>query len=395
MTSITRPISPDMPGPKAWVIACAVVLLLGGVALLGDAYGWRHAALYAVGGTLGVVLYHATFGFTSAWRAFLTEGNGAGLRAQMVMLAIATAVFLPVLAQGTFFGQPVGGAIANAGTSVAVGAFIFGIGMQLGGGCASGTLFTVGGGSTRMFVTLVFFVAGSAIATAHAPWWYDLPGLGNVSLGVELGLWPALLLQLALFVAIYLGTLAWERRKNGKPAQSKTGPRGMSRLWRGPWPLIWGAVGLAVLNIATLALAGHPWSITFAYSLWGAKILAGAGVDVATWEFWTWPYPAQALSASVLADVTSVMNFGIIFGALLAAGLAGRFAPFQRVPLGPLIAAVVGGLMLGYGARLAFGCNIGAFFSGVASGSLHGWLWLVTALAGNWVGVRVRPLFRL
>jgi hypothetical protein len=35
--------------------------------------------------------------------------------------------------------------------------------------------------------------------------------------------------------------------------------------------------------------------------------------------------------------------------------------------------------MMGYGARLAYGCNIGAYFSGVASASLHGWLWFVLA----------------
>ncbi|MFO7909724.1 MAG: YeeE/YedE family protein, partial [Halomonas sp.] len=28
-----------------------------------------------------------------------------------------------------------------------------------------------------------------------------------------------------------------------------------------------------------------------------------------------------------------------------------------------------------------------------ASGSLHGWLWLIAAFAGNMAGVRLRPLF--
>ena len=51
--------------------------------------------------------------------------------------------------------------------------------------------------------------------------------------------------------------------------------------------------------------------------------------------------------------------------------------------------------MMGYGARLAFGCNVGAFFSGIASGSLHGWLWFAAALAGTWVGIRLRPAFGL
>ncbi|WP_323156290.1 YeeE/YedE thiosulfate transporter family protein, partial [Pseudomonas oryzihabitans] len=62
-------------------------------------------------------------------------------------------------------------------------------------------------------------------------------------------------------------------------------------------------------------------------------------------------------------------------------------------PARSLIAAVLGGLLLGYGARLAYGCNIGAYFSGIASGSLHGWLWLVAAFAGNSLGVRLRPFF--
>jgi len=271
-----------------------------------------------------------------------------------------------------------------------VGAFLFGVGMQLGGGCASGTLFAVGGGSTRTAVTLAAFIAGSTIATLHAPWWYGLPNLGGISLARELGMVPALALQLAIFAAIVLATWVWERHIGlQRPARATT------RFLRGPWPLVWGAVGLAALNIATLALAGHPWSITFAFSLWGAKILALGGVDVAGWTFWTWPYPGRALTASVFADTTSVMNMGIVLGALLAAGLAGRFAPERRVALRPLAAALLGGLLLGYGARLAFGCNIGAYFSGVASGSLHGWLWLIAALAGNWAGIRLRPFFAL
>jgi hypothetical protein len=89
------------------------------------------------------------------------------------------------------------------------------------------------------------------------------------------------------------------------------------------------------------------------------------------------------------------MDIGILLGALMAAGLAGRFAPLWRVPLKSLLAAVIGGLMLGYGARIAYGCNIGAFFSGIASSSVHGWLWFAAAFAGNGVGARMRPLFGL
>ena len=90
-----------------------------------------------------------------------------------------------------------------------------------------------------------------------------------------------------------------------------------------------------------------------------------------------------------------VMNIAIILGAGLAASLAGRFAPLLRIPPRSLAAALIGGLMLGYGARLAFGCHIGAFFSGVVFGSLHGWVWLVFGLLGTLAGVYLRPLFGL
>ena len=87
------------------------------------------------------------------------------------------------------------------------------------------------------------------------------------------------------------------------------------------------------------------------------------------------------------------MDFGIILGALLASGLAGKFKPGWRLPFRSLVAAVIGGLLLGYGARLAYGCNIGAYFSGIASSSVHGWLWLVAAFVGSAFGTYMRPWF--
>ena len=150
-----------------------------------------------------------------------------------------------------------------------------------------------------------------------------------------------------------------------------------------------------MLNWLTLLIAGHAWSITWGFSLWAAKIAMALGWDPATSSFWSGTFQANALARPILADTTSVMNIGILIGAMAAAALAGKLAPRFRIGARPLIAAVVGGLALGYGARLAYGCNIGAFFSGVASTSLHGWVWILAAIPGNIVGVRLRPLFGL
>jgi uncharacterized membrane protein YedE/YeeE len=398
--SIDRPVAetPTLPGEiNTRAAGLALAALLGGAFLLAQAYGWRQGALYLLGGALGITLYHALVGFTSAFRVFIADRRGAGLRAQMLMLAIAVLLFYPTLAQGSLFGQAVRAEAGPLGISVAFGAFLFGIGMQLGGGCASGTLFTAGGGNTRMLVTLAAFIAGSAIGAAQLPWWDATPHFKPVLLIDVMGWAPALALNLAAFAAIAALTALIERRRHGAlaPADGVAPRHGWRRFLRGPWPLLWGAVGLALGNYATLALAGRPWGITSGFALWGAKLYAATGADVASWGYFASPARAAALRDSVFADITSVMDFGIVLGALLAAALAGKFKPEWRIAPRSLITAIIGGLLLGYGARLAYGCNIGAYFSGIASSSLHGWLWLAAALAGSVIGTRLRPLFGL
>jgi hypothetical protein len=374
----------------------AIAAIGGGSAWLAVHYGPGHGALLPIGAALGLVLHHAAFGFTRAYRRLVTARDGAGVRAQFLMLALATVLFAPVLAAGEVLGRPVAGAVAPASLSVLVGAFVFAIGMQLGGGCGSGTLYQVGAGRSALVVTLLFFVVGAVLATFHMPFWAALPSLGEISLGGRLGWRTAVTAQLALCGLLASGTLWIERRRRPPaPPRASAPPGGWRRVAQGPWSLAVGAILLAFLNLLTLLVAGHPWTITWAFTLWGAKALALSGYGLSAIPFWTGPFQQHALAAPVLADVTWVMDVGLVLGALLGAGLAGRFAPASRVPPSRLAASVVGGLMLGYGARIAFGCNIGALFSGVASTSLHGWLWGVAALAGTPIGVRLRRRFAL
>jgi len=371
----------------------AVLALGAGAIYLAQQVGWRQSALWIVGALLGVTLYHAAFGFTQAWRVFVADRRGAGLRAQMLMLAVGVLLFFPFMAQGSLFGQPVSGFVAPPSLSVVLGAFLFGIGMQLGGGCASGTLFAVGGGNTRMLVTLFFFVVGSVLATANYAWWATLPSLAPTSLVKIWGVPTALVAYLAVFAGIAWLTTVLEKRRHGRIVSTATDTSGPPSLLRGPWPLVWGALALVVLNFATLALSGRPWGITTAFALWGAKALDALGTDVAYWQFWA--TEQDTLFAPLHEDVTTVMDIGLMLGALAAASAAGRFAPVWKVPARSLLGAIVGGLLLGYGARLAWGCNIGAYFSGMLSGSLHAWIWLPAAFAGSAVGVKLRPLFGL
>lgn len=371
------------------VAASAIALLTAGTLWLLPRHGARQAALLLIGAALGLVLHHAAFGFTRAYRLLVTARDTSGVRAQLVMLALATVLFAPILASS---GGP-SGAIAPASLSVVIGAFMFTIGMQIGGGCGSGTLYHVGAGSTPLLVTLVFFIAGSVIATFHMPFWAGVPSLGEISLGERMGWETAVAVQLSALAV--LGVICWlvDRRAPSAPTGDAPVNRGWRTIVTGPWPAVVGGVLLALLNVVTLLVAGHPWTITWGFTLWGGKLLMAAGYDLSAVPFWTGAFQQHALAEPVLADTTSVMNIGLVVGAFLGAGLAGRFAPARSVPARGLTGSIVGGLLLGYGARIAFGCNIGALVSGIASTSVHGWLWAAAALAGTVVGVRLRRLF--
>lgn len=373
----------------------SLAVLAAGMLFLGLAYGLPQASLFLVGGALGLTLYHASFGFTSAWRIFITERRGRGLRAQMVLLALGVLLFFPVLGSGTLFGKEIAGSVSPLGVSVLTGAFLFGIGMQLGGGCASGTLFTVGGGNARMLVTLAFFIIGSVAATVNFEWWATLPSLPRISLVHTLGPLAGIIVSLGIFAAIVTLTVIVEKRRHGtlEASSPSAAPKGLLRFFKGPWPILWGVVALAFLNFITLAISGSPWGITSGFALWGAKWAEMIGLEPSQWAYWQSAANARALASSVFADKTSVMNFGIIAGAMFAAALAGRFAPSFHISSRSLAAAVIGGLLMGYGARIAYGCNIGAYFSGISSGSLHGWGWLAAAFLGNIAGVRMHLLF--
>lgn len=387
------PASGGLNVDKGVVLVVALLMVLA-AQVIGQVISPRQSLLFLIGGLLGATLYHASFGFTGGWRRMVVERRGRAMRAQMLMIAVAAIAFMPLLAMGNVFGQPLVGAMAPVGVSVLVGAALFGLGMQLGGGCGSGTLFTVGGGSARMLVTLLFFIIGAVAGTAHLPYWLTLPALPPTSLGTLFGVPGGVAVTVLGLAAIAGVTALIERSRHGSlEAAPRPARKGLERLLHGPWPLVGAGLALAALNLATLLVAGHPWSITYGFGLWGAKLAQAVGVPVASWEFWTWPAQASALNDSVLADTTSVMNFGIILGAALTAGLAGKFAPKVAVPLLSLLAAALGGLLMGYGARLSFGCNIGALFSGIASGSLHGWLWFAAAFVGSLAGVYARPLF--
>jgi hypothetical protein len=349
-----------------FVIAAGALLAIGGTVARTGA--WNRVALLAVSAVLGWVFLTRSFGYTGAFRTWMTKRDGAGLAAGLAVAAVAALVIVPmaqIVPGYSGFEAPIGPALI-------AGAILFGLGMQLANGCGSGTLYTAGGGSRRMWVTLPFFCLGGFLGSLMLPAAFALPAFPPVVFGALLGPWLGLAATLALTGAL-IGLV----------------------IGRGPRPgisVLRDAAFIGALAVAVFLLSGQPWGVTTGLTLWGAKAAAALGFDVAGATYWTWDGPKQALAASIFDQDSSLMNIGMILGATAAAARSGAFRKQTMPPLRGLVGAAIGGLAMGIGARLSFGCNIGALVGGIASGSLHGFVWFFAVLPGCWVGTRLRPL---
>lgn len=348
--------------PLAAALAAFFVLLLWSVSV-------RQAVLFLVGIGFGAALAGARFGFTTGWRRLVEQRDPRGVYGQLLLLALAAALAMPLLGR---FGE-LQAALGPPSVSLLVGAFVFGLAMQVADGCGSGTLYKAGLGVPLNMAILPLFALGSFLGSVQVQDWLALGQVQPVGLVQAWGAGPALAATLLALLAI----------------------AGAVRLWVGPdRPLVekrwvWGAVALAALATLNLLIAGQPWGIVYGFGLWAAKGAHALGLfDPAQNAFWGAAGNAERLAQSALLDVTSITNIGLLGGALWVSARK----PAEAKPLGAAQWAIglLAGFVMGYSSRLAFGCNVGAMFSGITTGSLHGWIWMPMAFMGTLVGLRLR-----
>ena len=381
MTTLTSPLSAadaapvgTAPAPSVWALRAPLALTVAAL------FGWllwsvsaRQALLLLVGVGLGWGLAAARFGFTTGWRMLVEQRDPAGVYGQLVLLALLAALSMPML--GHF--PETHAALGPLSVSLLVGAFVFGLCMQIADGCGSGTLYKAGLGVPLNMAILPMFAIGSFLGSVQLNDWLALGALEPVGLVDRLGAWPALGATLVALAVVAAGVAAW----TGK------GLRGVPRRW------FWGALVLALFAALNLFIAGQPWGVVYGFGLWAAKAATALGLfDPTHNAFWSDPGHAQRLQQTLLLDVTSITNIGILAGALWV-------APKRPQNARPLtgkqwLIGLIAGLLMGYSSRLAFGCNVGAMVSGISTGSLHGWIWVPMAFLGTLVGLRVRRHFQ-
>jgi uncharacterized membrane protein YedE/YeeE len=272
--------------------------------------------------------------------------------------------------------------------SLVIGAFVFGASMQIADGCGSGTLYKAGMGVALNMGILPFFALGSFLGSVHLPFWLSLGSFSPVLLLDHFDAATSLLLTVLLLSLLLIAIRAY------------VGP---NKTWiKASW--IYGAIGLSILATLNLLLAGQAWGVVYGFGLWAAKIaVASSAFDPAQHGFWGAVQHQDRLRETLLLDITSITNIGILSGAFWVeqrkAERNRKATDVQHQQKAPnhsakqWLIALFAGFIMGYSSRLAFGCNVGAMLSGISTGSLHGWLWLVIAFAGTLIGVRIRERY--
>ncbi len=196
------------------------VALLVLIVAIGIYLGTRNEQLvlfWITGLAFGYILQHARFCFTAAMRdPYLTGGTNL-TKAVLTAFAITSIGFIAVKYGAYLRGLPLPGQgyVVPVSLATAIGAFMFGIGMVISGGCASGTLMRVGEGFTMQILSLFFFVVGSLWGAHDFGWWkLNVILKGKAVFLPDLFGWiGAVIIQLLIIALLWIAADKWADRK--------------------------------------------------------------------------------------------------------------------------------------------------------------------------------------
>ncbi len=367
------------------------------------------AVYWVFGITFGIILQRSRLCFASAFRDLFLLRDGGNLRGILTGLAVACAGFALIQARAVptpgFGAVPDQAHLLPVSLQIVVGGVVFGVGMVLAGGCVSGTLYRIGEGYVGSMVALVGILGGSVIATHSWNWWWQTftAKAPIIWLPSILGYGGTLVISFLALGIFYLLSIWWELRAGPRPAfpmkRQVEAPADSIGAWlaqcyrtlfgRG-WPFVVGALSLAVLNIFVY-LFDHPLGVTGELANWGNRFVSVFGVSTPTL------IGADNLAGCLLVfnaaagwvNTGTMLDAGLIVGSFFAALAANEFKlRFPRQPV-RYAQSIAGGVLMGYGAGLAAGCTIGAFFSAIPSLGLNGWVFGLALLAGSFGGVQI------
>jgi uncharacterized protein len=345
-----------------------------------------------LGAALGIVFERGRFCYFCILRdgiEFRNFGPSYAILAALASGSLGYALLLGLFLPSPFVGRlPAEAHIGPVSWALALGGFVFGLGMALSGACISGHLYRLGEGSSRAPFALLGSLGGFALGLLSWNRLYlaTIAEAPVVWLPAWLGYGGALALQLLVLAGLAMLLL------RGLPALPTRpgGPLGLAEvraaLLEGRWPpLVTGALVGAISAVAYLRV--EPLGVTSQLGSLARTALDGAGMMPARL------YGLDSLAGCATQVVRTITDngllvSGLVAGSFAAALAAGRFQPSWPTARG-IASALIGGVLQGWGALIALGCTVGTLLSGISAFALSGWIFAATMLAGVWLGIKL------
>jgi hypothetical protein len=402
------------------VIVLILVLFMGSTMLASNTLFFRLLA----GMGLGYALTRSSMGFAGSVNRAYRTGSTRLLRVLMLMFVVTCVASVAFLFNGTagysLWINPI-----NAG--LILGGLSFGFGMTFSVCCASGVLTDLVTGLPRAFITLIFFGMGVFLGfplQASKTWitdsWFTSASYANgvfmPDLFVNDGLNGYLgATILTIVFALIVTALAYKYEGNRKKNNTYSGcgseleqyaivdrdstdknytvslfsEEGYKKLFVTPWTMEAGAGVITGIFILLMGITKAGWGASTPYGLWFGRLLVAVGVSPETVSDFS-TKSLKAFCGPFFEHAVSVQNVGIVLGTLICLLLAGNFVKVftSELKITPKAAALyaMGGLFMGFGTRLANGCNVGALYTPIANFSLSGWIFLVFLVLGGVIG---------
>lgn len=382
-------------------LAAALVILI-----MAAQFDRNMALFWLFGLGFGFVLQRSRFCFASAFRDIFLLRHGRNMKGVLVGLVVATLGFAVLMSRqvpnSTMGILPMEANVLPLGWHTALGGLLFGAGMVLAGGCVSGSIYRMGEGYLASWVSFAGIMGGLLAAGYTWNWWWQaqIEQGPRLWLPAYLGYGGAVALTLVGLLIVYLLLIWWESRgglvipdlsfqaEADETFAAKLNNT-LRRLFVHGWPATIGGAVLGGLNVLLFTVA-HPWGFTGELSRWALGFTnwlgVGPGLLLGADKL---PGCALEVGGSAILNHMFFLVWGMIFGSFIGALFAGEFkirVPRQKVRY---VQSLGGGLMMGYGAGIAMGCTIGAFFSAIPSLAVNGWLFALFLAAGAWLGSQI------
>ena len=394
------------PSPQWLIVVSAAVISAYTLCIFLFSSNWRNGFLVLLSGLFGFILKFGPFGYTCTFKSMIVKQDFSEYRDMLIMLFTGTLLcsifeMFPSLRPLFSTNPKLSNSSAPIGLSLVIGSFLFGIGMQLGSGCASGTFVGIGGGFLKAYVVLPFFIIGATIFTLN-PFYHFCLKLPKTEKEVTIPFYCTLLILLYLYGITLLIDFLKEKKKkdrkelisddNGdtkqlippenekdteKDIKEKEESKSTIKLYSSLHNVIV-AVSIGIVISLFYLCVGSMIGVMGVFSYIGAYFLKLFGATPEKWDFFNGPLPKNMFDVTIFnSDLLMAM------GAFVAASIKGVFGKSQNKGAMEYVKGMIGGLLMGMGARMAGGCNIGAMTSGITSSSLHGFIWMFSAILGS------------